>query len=79
MLGSVFGDGRLSGLRNGKVRFYITDPDDAANKAAIVTNEFQCAVTVDGGLGLTANEVTKATLAFEAKQAVTFTMDGSTA
>ncbi|EIP96875.1 hypothetical protein OpiT1DRAFT_01302 [Opitutaceae bacterium TAV1] len=78
LLGEVFGDGRFSGLKNGKVKFYITDPDDALNTAAIITNEFACSVTLDGGMGLTANEVTKATLAFEAKEPVEFEVDAST-
>jgi len=71
--------GRLSGLKKGRVQLYITDPDDAANTVAILTNLFTCTAKLDGGIGFKNSEVAKATIVFEAHEEVTVEHDASTA
>jgi hypothetical protein len=76
LLADVFG-GSLAGIKKGTVQFFVTDPDDAAEKCSIITNAFACQATLDGGLSLTAAEFAKATILFEATEDVTFSVDGA--
>lgn len=75
-LADLFGTS-LSGIKQGTVQIWITDPDDASGKVAIKTNAFACTVTLDGGINFTANEFSKATVLFYARERVTFSIDAT--
>lgn len=69
--------GGLSGAKQGTVELYIVDPDDAAGKVAIKTNAFSCLATLEGGINFSANEFSKGTIMFEAREKITFTIDAT--
>lgn len=69
--------GGLAGIKQGTVQLWIQDPEDAASTVAIKTNAFACTATLDGGINFTANEFSKATIMFEAREKITFTIDAT--
>jgi hypothetical protein len=69
--------GGLSGIKQGTVQLWIVDPDDAASKVAIKTNAFACTATLQGGINFTANEFSKATIMFDAREKITFSIDAT--
>lgn len=69
--------GGLSGIKQGTVQLWIVDPEDAASKVAIKTNAFACTATLEGGINFTANEFSKATIMFEAREKITFSIDAA--
>lgn len=76
-LQSIFGAGRLSGAGDCKVKLWVVDPDDAATKAAIVSNQFKAFYELDGSIGFKVGEVAKVKIKFTAKEQVQLTVDAT--
>lgn len=64
-------------LTRGTAQIYAVDPDDAANTAAIVTNEFAATWKLPDGFDLKAGEVTKAKLYISSNEKVLLKIDGA--
>lgn len=62
----------------GSGRLWVKDPDDAANTAALLSNEFTCTVTVDGEISFSREAFSEVTLNIDITSAFTLTRDGST-
>lgn len=69
--------GGLSGIKQGTVELFITDPNDAAGKVAIKTNAFACTATLDGGINFQQSEFAKGIISFEAREKITFSVDAN--
>jgi hypothetical protein len=62
----------------GTGRLWIKDPDDAANTAAWLSNEFSCVARLEGEIPFAMDAYAEATVVLELTGALTFTRDGST-
>jgi hypothetical protein len=60
----------------GTGRLFVKDPSDAALVASILTNEFNCSVTLEGDLTLQADQFTEFTLNVAITGTFTITRDG---
>ena len=70
-----------AGSLNGKFKIWVTDFEDAADKAAYLSNEFDGSIAVDGELGGSAggSDGESVSLVIEPSGDVVLTVDGSTA
>lgn len=62
----------------GTARLWVKDPDDAANTAAILTNEFSCTITQEGEMPLDPSNFTEVTFTADILGTFTYTFDGAT-
>ena len=64
-------------LTTGTAQLYITDPDDAAGTAAIVTQQFNATWMLADGYNFAAGTVTVAKIIIESLEKVILTIDGT--
>lgn len=64
-------------LTGGSAQVYSVDPDDAANKAAIVSSEFLANWKLADGFNLNAGEITKAKIVIGSLEKVVLKIDGA--
>lgn len=64
-------------LTGGSAQVYAIDPDDVANKAAIVSNEFLANWKLADGFNLNAGEITKAKIVIGSLEKVILKIDGA--
>lgn len=67
-----------SAQKVGSGRFWMKDPDDAANTAALISNEFACTVYLDGDVSFKPDAFSEFSLTVEITGAFTLTRDGAT-
>lgn len=79
VLPAAFGqtDDVSGNLTGGIAQVYVVDPDDAAGKAAILSNAFLANWKIDGGFDLKAGEVTKAKIVITSLEKVLLKIDGT--
>lgn len=80
-IGGIFGGSTTieGGYQKGTVEMFVVDPEDAAGKCALKSNAFNAIWYVDGGLNLTAYEVSKVKIKIEATSTIVLTPDASVA
>lgn len=78
-LPAAFGqtDDASGNLTAGTAQCYVVDPDDAAGKAAIVTNEFAATWNLDSDLNFEAGKTTVAKLMINSLEKVQLKIDGT--
>jgi hypothetical protein len=69
--------GSLTGLKAGTCTAYLRDPDDAANTAALKSDDFACSIYREGSLALNGDNPTEVTLVIESRKdgAIAWTAD----
>lgn len=72
--------GSLSGKKDGTCTAWVRDPDDAANTAALGTDDFACSIYLEGDMRFNEQGEAVRTLVIESRKdgAITFTPDAST-
>ena len=78
-LASAFGQTTdISGnLTDGTAQLYVTDPDDAANKVAIMTSQFKASWQLADGYNFAAGAITVAKIVINSREKVTITTDAT--
>lgn len=72
--------GSMSGKKDGTCTAWVRDPDDAAGKAALGTDDFACSIYAEGDVRFNEQGEAVRTLVIESRKdgAITFTPDATT-